>query len=313
MKVKKLSVLVPAAAVLLLFLLAAACGTGGGVSLSTKAPARAAAGALASQPAPAVPGSAQSASDVASTPPSDVAIQAQVPEGPRVQRSARLALQVAPGHFDSSLNDVIAIVDQAGGYISGSQAQADTSQVMRSGEVTFQVPAARFDDVLTQIRKKGTPQTISISGNDVSLQYVDLQARLANAEAQRSAMLALLQQARTVNDMIQIQNQLGQITGQIEQLKGQISYLDHSTTYATVSVSITETAAATTDEWGLRPAFVQALHNFVGAVDLVILALGTLAPIVISGLVLWFAGRWALVRYRRYQMPRPATGAGPAE
>jgi hypothetical protein len=307
MKVKKLSVLVPAAAVLLLLLLAAACGTGG-VTLSTRAPARAAVGA-ASQPAPAVPGSAQSASGVASTAPSDVAIQAQVPEGPRVQRSARVALQVASGHFDSALNDVIAIVDQAGGYISGSQAQADTSQVMRSGEVTFQVPAARFDDVLTQIRKKGTPQTISISGNDVSLQYVDLQARLANAEAQRSAMLALLQQAGTVNDMIQIQNQLGQI----EQLKGQISYLDHSTTYATVSVSITETTAATTDEWGLRPAFIQALYNFVGAVDFVILALGTLAPIVISGLVLWFAGRWALVRYRRYQMPRPATGGGPAE
>src|SRR5262249_34688093 len=83
-----------------------------------------------------------------------------------------------------------------------------------------------LDDVLTQIRKKGTPRTITISGNDVSLQYVDLQARLTNAEAQRNAMLALLQQARSVNDTIQIQNQLGQVTGQIEELKGQISFLD---------------------------------------------------------------------------------------
>jgi len=175
------------------------------------------------------------------------------------------------------------------------------------------VPSARFDDVLTQIRKKGNPRTVTISGNDVSLQYVDLQARLTNAEAQRNAMLALLQQARSVNDTIQIQNQLGQVTGQIEEQRGQISFLDHSTTYATVSVAIRETAAGPRDEWGLQSAASQATHNPVNLIDFLILVLGTLAPLLALGLGIGFAAWRVLLRYRRHQAPRPAAGTIPAE
>src|SRR5262252_5161440 len=257
----------------------AGCGAGGSGGRSAEA--------LSHTPAGAAPQSPQNvsgpvASDAPQKSPGDVSFLPKTPEGPRVQRTARVALDVATGQFDSTLNDVIAIVDQAGGYISGSQAQADDGQPMRSGQVTFQVPSAHFDDVLTQIRKKGTPRTITISGNDVSLQYVDLQARLTNAEAQRNAMLALLQQARSVSDTIQIQ--IGQVTGQIQELKGQISFLDHSTTYATVSVAIRETTASPRDEWGLQSAASQATHNLVNLIALLILVLGTLAPFLALGL-----------------------------
>jgi len=288
----------------------AGCGAGGSGGRSAEA--------LSHTPAGAAPQSPQNvsgpvASDAPQKSPGDVSFLPKTPEGPRVQRTARVALDVATGQFDSTLNDVIAIVDQAGGYISGSQAQADDGQPMRSGQVTFQVPSAHFDDVLTQIRKKGTPRTITISGNDVSLQYVDLQARLTNAEAQRNAMLALLQQARSVSDTIQIQNQLGQVTGQIQELKGQISFLDHSTTYATVSVAIRETTASPRDEWGLQSAASQATHNLVNLIALLILVLGTLAPFLALGLGIGFAAWRGLLRYRRHHAPRQAAGTMPAE
>src|SRR5262249_15132784 len=113
---------------------------------------------------------------------------ATTPEGTRVQRSARISLQVPNGRFDSALDEVIAVADAAGGYISGQEAQAtDQGERLRSGQVTFQVPADRFEKVVGDIRRKGSAQSISISGNDVSQQYVDLQARLRNAEAQRNA------------------------------------------------------------------------------------------------------------------------------
>ncbi len=238
---------------------------------------------------------------------------APVPEGPRVQRSARIALQVPNGRFDGALDDVITVAEAAGGYISGQEAQAaDVGQPLRSGQVTFQVPATRFESVVSDIRKKGTTQNVSISANDVSQQYVDLQARLRNAESQRDAMLALMQQARTVSDIIQIQNQLGQVTSQIEQLKGQIDYLDHSTTYATVAVTIREAAAAAPrDEWGVQTAATQALHNFVGVLAFLIVALGTLAPLLVAAGALAWAGRSAWRRFGRRppQAPSPAPAA----
>jgi len=285
----KRTCLLPLLCSLAALLLAAACGggsSGPGSPVRTQAGAAGTSQGVAAGPAQAAPPAS------AQAPKQAPGIAAAVPEGPRVQRTARIALDVLAGRFDATLNSVIAIVDGAGGYISGSDASADPqSGGLHSGQVTFQVPADRFDQVWTGIRKQGTPQTISISGNDVSQQYVDLQARQRNAEAQRDAMLALMQQAKSVADTIQIENQLGQVTAQIEELKGQIDFLDHSTAFATVSVSIREAAAGAPDQWGLQTAATQALHNLVAVLAFVVLGLGTLAPVLVAGVLLALLGR----------------------
>jgi Domain of unknown function (DUF4349) len=279
----------------------AACG--GATATASTAAATTRGGAVAQAPAGApASGAAKPAAD--GTIPT-----ATVPEGPRVQRSASIMLQVPNGQFDHALDGVISVVEGAGGYISGQNAQAaDQGQPLRSGQVTFQVPADKFESVVTALRGKGTAQSVVISGNDVSQQYVDLQARLGNAEAQRDAMLALMQQARSVNDTIQVENQLGQVTSQIEQLKGQIDYLDHSTSYATVAVTIREEAvAAPHDDWGLQTAASQALHNFAGVLAFLILFLGTAAPLLIVAPFAFWGGRLA---WRRFG-PRSAPASQP--
>jgi Domain of unknown function (DUF4349) len=273
-------------------LLIGACGGSSGGAMSAGAPQRSTSNAYAPAPAPAK-STTGGASD-ATTP-----VAPATAEGPRVQKNASLTLTVSNGAFDSSLDRVVALVDSRGGYISGSLAQADSGDRVRSGQVTFQVPADRFGEVLAQVKKVGTLQHQAINSNDVSLQYVDLQARLRNAEAQRDATLTLMGQAHSVGDIIQVQNQLGQITGQIEQLKGQIAYLDHTTTYATLAVTIREAAASTTtDEWGLRTAAVQGLHNFTAVLGFVLVALGTLGPVLLVGAVGLVAWRLRL-RVRR--------------
>jgi hypothetical protein len=233
-------------------------------------------------------------------PPTDVTVPTLEPEGRRVQRSAQLTLQVGNGSFERSLDRVTNLMRSQGGYISGSDAQSEAGDRLRSGQVTFQVPAEKFDATLSALRQLGTPQGIRITGTDVSAQYVDVQARLRNAEAQRDAMLALLQQAKSVSDVIQVQTQLGQITGQIEQLKGQIDYLEHTTAFATVAVTIREAAAGSgADEWGLKTATLQALHNFVNGIGIMLEVVGAIAPLLPLGLV-----GWLLVR--RFRRRRPA-------
>lgn len=241
-------------------------------------------GGGAGQTASTAPGPAAKSQDALPAP-------SAAPEGRRVQRSAQLTLQVGNGAFDSSWDRVTNLMQSQGGYVSGSQAQADGSDRLRSGVVTFQVPSDRFDATIAGLRRLGKAESIQITGTDVSSQYVDLQARLRNAEAQRDAMLALLQQAKSVNDILQVQNQLGQITAQIEQLKGQIDYLDHTTSYATVAVTIREAAAASSaDEWGLKTAVVRALHNSVDVVGLMLMVVGAIAPLLLMGaaaLLVW--------------------------
>jgi len=198
---------------------------------------------------------------------------------------------VRNGAFDTTVDKLFALSTNLGGYISGSVANSDSGS-LRTGTITFQVPTDKFSEAVSDVRALGTVQNLAIGGQDVSAQYVDLQARLKNSEAQRDAMLALLQQARTVSDIIAVQTQLGQITASIEQLKGQISYYDHATSFSTVSVSVHEAAVAlkpaNTDSWGVSAALLQGLHGFVNTLDYILVGVGYVGPVLVL-LVLGFA------------------------
>ena len=217
--------------------------------------------------------------------------------GPQVIRQAQLSVTVTSGSFDSKLSQVRTLVEGQGGFIAGTDAQtnpATTDNRIRTGVINFMVPAANFDATIDQLSNVGKVDSVHISGTDVGAQYVDLRARLANAEAQRNAMLALLTKAQTISDIIQVQNQIGQITGLIEQLKGQIKYLDDHTAYSTVTVTLTEAGApvktAPVDSWGFATALTDAAHNFVTTINYVITGLGAIGPIAILaglGFLLW--------------------------
>jgi hypothetical protein len=224
-------------------------------------------------------------------------------QGPPVIRQAQMTITVGNGLFDSKLLEVRTLVQAQGGYIAGTDAQArpvsdQQPGQIRTGVISFMVPAAHFDTAIDQLSKVGKVQSEHITGTEVSAQYVDLRARLANAEAQREAMLVLLRSAKTISDIIAVQNQIGQITGQIEQLKGQIKYLDDNTSYSSVSVTLMESGAPlqspNADSWGFATAINMAAHNFVSTINYVITGLGAVGPLLVLlllGYLVWRARR----------------------
>src|SRR5438093_2866418 len=284
--------------VLAMVAVAAACGGGGGGTATSSTGSQNTQGggtdSSSGQPTKGQPGGTTTGGGTTTVPGDTVpALQ-----GPPVIRHAQLSITVGSGTFDSKLSAVRTLVEAQGGYIAGTDAQAspageEPSQI-RTGVINFMVPAAHFDATVDELSKVGKVQSEHISGTDVSAQYVDLRARLANAEAQRNAMLALLSQAKNINDIIAVQNQIGQITGQIEQLKGQIKYLDDNTSYSSVAVTLTEAGAPAQappgDSWGFVTALNDAAHNFVATINYVVTALGAVGPLLVLaglGFLLW--------------------------
>jgi Domain of unknown function (DUF4349) len=240
------------------------------------------------------------------TNPTGAGTNVPVLQGPPVIRQAQLSITVGAGTFDSKLSAARTLVEAEGGYIAGTTAQAaPVDSQVRTGVINFMVPAANFDTTIDQLSKIGKVQNEQITGTEVSGQYVDLQTRLDNAEAQRTAMLALLTQAKTINDMIAVQNQIGQITGTIEQLKGQIKYLDDHTAFSALTITMTEAAATAqapaSDSWGFSTALSDAAHNFVATVNYVVVGLGVLGPFLLLGAV-----GYLLWRRRSRWLPRHA-------
>ena len=288
--------------ILVIVLVAAACGGGGAASSSVSknnpAPNQSSGDGTrghTTAPGATVPSTVEGPSTLPNTVP---ALQ-----GPPVIRQARLSITVKSGTFASRLSDVRTLVVAQGGYIAGTEAQAnpavdDTTTRIRTGVINFMVPSASFDATIGQLEKIGDVQGEHITGTDVSAQYVDFRARLANAEAQRDAMLALLRGAKTIQDIIAVQNQIGQITGQIEQLKGQIKYLDDNTAFSSVAVTLTESGAPiqqpNADSWGFATAISMAAHNFVATINYLITALGAVGPLLVLlllGYVFWRSRR----------------------
>ncbi|HXD81363.1 MAG TPA: DUF4349 domain-containing protein [Candidatus Acidoferrum sp.] len=287
--------------VIAILVAAAACGGAGSASTAAgpalKAPS---AGGASSSGAPTTingqPGTTNPSGSGTTNPsgsdttnPGGTGTTVPVLQGPPVIREAQLTMSVGAGTFDSKLSLARSIVESEGGYIAGTQAQtapADTE--VRTGVLNFMVPAANFDVTIDEISKIGKVQNEQITGTEVSGQYVDLQARLANAQAQRAAMLTLLTQAKTISDIIAVQNQIGQITGTIEQLEGQIKYLDDHTSFSALTITMTEAAAtaqapAPADSWGFKAALSDAAHNFVATINYIVVGLGVLGPFILLG------------------------------
>ena len=275
------------------------------VILAAVACGEASSSSQAHQPMALSNGSAQQAPDksTAALPPGQTTYAPNQPapmpiQGPLVIRQAQLTVSVTSGSFDSKLSDVRHLVELEQGFIAGTDAQVNPQlpdDRIRTGVISFMVPAKNFDETIDGLAKLGKVQNEHIGGQDVSAQYVDLQARLANAEAQRNAMVALLQRAQSVSDIIAIQNQLGQITQQIEQLKGQIQYLDHNTSFSTVTVNIVEAGApaptAASDNWGFATALGDAAHNFVTTINYLITGLGAIGPVLLLVGLAYFVWR----------------------
>ncbi|MBA4493710.1 DUF4349 domain-containing protein [Paenactinomyces guangxiensis] len=131
------------------------------------------------------------------------------------------------------------IVDQHQGFlITSSESKNKESQ---SGNLTFRVPQAEFQSLLKELQKIGdsTPD-ITITGNDVTEELVDLESRLKAKKAMEKRLLDLMKQAKDTKDLLDISRQLDETQVEIEQIKGRLQYLNNKVNLATIHVQITQ-------------------------------------------------------------------------
>lgn len=195
-----------------------------------------------------------------------------------------------------------------GGYISESSRWLSDDQAY--ARVTLRVPAESLDDVLDQLRDLAIRvDNENVSGEDVTEEYVDLQARLRNLEATETELLALLTEIREnrgkAEEVLAVHREITNIRGQIESLKGREQYLERMTALATVQIEIRPKAAPRSvvdrARWSPIVTGSRALRAFVSVVqvllDLVIYVLIFSPFLLIPIVVLWLVVR--LVRRRR--------------
>jgi hypothetical protein len=223
---------------------------------------------------------------------------------PRVIKDATVALQVNRGGLQSALAEATATAGRFGGFVESA------SSGDKSGSVTLRIPEASFEQALVSLKSLGRVTSSTVSGKDVTSQFVDLNARLITWRSQETVLLRLMDRATSISDTLRVQAQLQQVQFRIEQIQGALRVLRNQTSYGTIDLGIREVgapvaAATTASTPSLVRAWQQAWAGFLGVVSAVIVGLGYLVPL---GLLV-LAG-WAV--WRRVARPRPAPASAPA-
>jgi Domain of unknown function (DUF4349) len=114
----------------------------------------------------------------------------------------------------------------------------------RSASLTIRVPSNRFGDALQQLKSlEGEVQSSGVSAQDVTDQFIDLQARLTAKQAEEQRYIAILNRANTIDEILKVDASLGTVRTQIEQLTAQINSIKARTEFSTISMSISTLSA----------------------------------------------------------------------
>jgi hypothetical protein len=124
-----------------------------------------------------------------------------------------------------------------GGSILSSQTYRADNSVY--ADLIISVPSGEFEQALDELRGLAEEVTTdTISGEDVTEEYVDLQSRERNLLAAEQTLLQLYDRADDVQDALSIQRELTDVRGEIEQVQGRIQYLKQRSDFAQISLSI---------------------------------------------------------------------------
>lgn len=141
---------------------------------------------------------------------------------------------------NTAIDRTTQIVGDVGGYIVSSRVwfQDYGEHSLKYASVTLGVPVDEFEKVLSRLRGLAIEvRDETASGDDVTDQYVDLQSQLTNLEATRERVKSFLDDAKTVDEALRINQELAGLESQIEQIKGRMNYLNDRSAFSTVTIN----------------------------------------------------------------------------
>jgi hypothetical protein len=293
----------------------AGCGGGGDAGTSSVAPMGASGGGRdAAAPADAQAGDgsakvAEQAPNAAQAPAGGAGGVELAVDQRQIIYTGSITIRVA--NVERTAAEITSLVAGAGGFVGGDKRTDDGGR--SEAVLTLRVPANRFTAVVDEIAGKGTDDRREISTEDVTEQVVDLDARITTQRARVESARRLLAQAKTINDLVSLENELGRREADLASLEGKKRRLDDLTALSTITATLlgpeAQAPAPPDDDTGFLAGLRAGWHAFTAALGVALTVLGALVPwLALAGLALL-----AFVYVRRMRRARPAVAvAGPA-
>jgi hypothetical protein len=138
-----------------------------------------------------------------------------------------------------TLDDITGIAEDSGGYVVSSNKWKEQERYV--GVISIRIPTELFEDTMRALRELAVEVIAEeTSSQDVTEEYIDLEAKLRNLEATEEQLLLIMQQAVEVEDILEVQRELNNTRDEIERTKGRMQYLEQTSETSYISVSLTQ-------------------------------------------------------------------------
>lgn len=183
--------------------------------------------------------------------------------GSKIIRNASLSLDVKS--LEAFTDDLKKTVKEYGGYVESMDVNSYDSEYSESryGYYTVRIPAERLDDFLSIVKNEGTITAKSESTEDVTLQYVDTEARISSYEAERDSLMELLDKATSLKDILTIRDEIADVNYELDSLKRQLKSMQNRVSYSTVSINAKESRLVSISGGGEKSWFAKTWEHFL--------------------------------------------------
>lgn len=201
--------------------------------------------------------------------------------------------------FESKLP---ALVNAHGGFVASNNTNRSYNN-SQSGDWVIRIPVAQYASFLSGVDAIGFAETRTENAQDVTEEYVDIEARIRNKRALELRVLGILgERSGKLSDILEIERELARVREEIERMEGRLRFLKERTSLATVTIRCREQqeyqpAAAPTLGSRLRHAFSGSIGMMQKSVaNLLVLVVAILPWLLLLSLAAWasnrLTGRW---------------------
>ena len=160
-------------------------------------------------------------------------------------------MNVRVDDVNGAMELVTNLVDTSGGFVVSVSRTEDEFESFAF--MSFRVPSNNLEVTLSRVRDiSERVERENRSSQDVTTEFVDIEARLGNLRAAEQQLMVLFERSGKVSDVLEVQRELTNMRGQIESLQGRLNYLSQTTATSLVSVwfhPTTSTAPISDPAW----------------------------------------------------------------
>lgn len=180
--------------------------------------------------------------------------------------------------------------------------------------MTIRVPAVRFGETLAEIRKaSGRIIVETVKGQDVTEEFIDIEARLKAQEALEAQFTEIMKRANTVEEALNVQRQLAQVRSEIEKIEGRKRFLENQSSLSTIKLRIRTPAVISAGGPGFIARLTDSINTGLDAAIDFVLGLVTFVIAVLPFALFIGLPGYLLLRYFWRKARRKPTAAEIAE